>query len=68
MYAVPQTEQKINTQNACLKTPQKYKMKVIQSAYKEPTYKELLVIRNWFSFTNIYHETSSLYVYKELRL
>jgi len=46
MYAVPQTEQKINTQNACLKTPQKYKMKVIQSAYKEPTYKELLVIRN----------------------
>jgi len=40
----------------------------VQSAYKEPAYKELLVIRNLFSFHNLYQGTSSLYVYKELRL
>jgi len=37
----------------------------VMSAYKEPAYKELLVIRNWFSFPNPKQETSSLYVNKE---
>jgi len=52
---------------------QLYKLKtlasiIVKSTYKEPAYKELPVIRNWFSFPNLYHETSSLYVYKELML
>jgi len=40
----------------------------VKSAYKEPAYKELPVIRNRFSFPNLYQKTSLLYVYKELRL
>ena len=45
----------------------------VKSAYKEPAYKELSVIRNWFSFPNLNQETSnqgtsSLYVCKEFRL
>jgi len=33
----------------------------VKSAYKEPAYKIILLIRNRFSFPNIYQETSSLY-------
>ena len=40
----------------------------VESAYKEPAYKELPVIRNWFYFPELYQGTSSLHVYKELRL
>ena len=40
----------------------------VKSAYKEPAYKELPVIRNWFLFSNPYQETISLYIYKELWL
>ena len=32
----------------------------VMSAYKEPAYKELLVIRNLFLFPNHYQGTSSL--------
>jgi len=38
------------------------------SAYTEPAYKELPIIRKWFYFTNLYQGTSSLYVYKELHI
>ena len=39
--------------------------KVVQkSAYKEPAYKELLVIRNWFLFPNLY---TSLVCYTLIR-
>jgi len=38
------------------------------STYKKPAYKELLVIRHWFLFSYLYQGTSSLYVYRELRL
>ena len=40
----------------------------VKSAYKEPAYNELPVIRNWFLFPNLYQGTSLLYIYKELRL
>ena len=45
----------------------------VKSAYKEPAYTELAytkltVVRNWFSFPNLYQGTSSLKVYKELLL
>jgi len=40
----------------------------VESANKEPTYKELPVIRNYFYFPNLYQGTSSLHVYKELWL
>jgi len=42
----------------------------VESAYKEPAYKELPVIRNWFYFPELYQGTtcSSLHVYKKLRL
>jgi len=40
----------------------------VKSAYKEPAYKDLPVIRIWFLFPNLKQETSSPYVYKELRL
>jgi len=36
----------------------------VKSACKEPAYKELLVIRNWFSFPNIYQGTIVLDVNK----
>jgi len=39
----------------------------VESAYKEPAYKELPVIRNWFYFPELYQGTRSLHVYKELR-
>jgi len=42
----------------------------VKSAYKEPAYKELPVIRNWFSLPNLYQGTtkhSSLYLSKELQ-
>jgi len=40
-----------------------------KSAYKEPAYKELPLIKNWFSFQSQYLQgTSSLYVYNEPRL
>jgi len=37
----------------------------VKSAYKEPAYKELLVVRNWFSLPNLYLGIGSLNVYKE---
>ena len=40
----------------------------VEFDYKEPTYKELSVIRNWFSFHNLKEGTSLPYAYKELRL
>ena len=40
----------------------------VKSAYKEPAYKELPVIRNWFAFPNLQQGISSLYDFKELRL
>ena len=40
----------------------------VKSAYNEPAYKELQIIRNKFAFPNLFQGTSSLYVYKELRL
>jgi len=40
----------------------------VKSTYKEPAYKELPVIRNWFSFPNRYQGNSSLYVDKKLQL
>jgi len=40
----------------------------VKSAHKEPANKELPVIRNWLLFLNLYQGTSSLYIYKELRL
>jgi len=43
-------------------------LSAVKSTYKEPAYKELLVIRNWFQFLNHYQGTSSIYVYKELWL
>jgi len=40
-----------------------------EHAYKELVYKEqLLVIRNWFLFHNLYQGTSSMFDYKELWL
>jgi len=38
------------------------------SANKEPAYKELPVIENWFSILSFYQGISTLHVYKELRL
>jgi len=40
----------------------------IEFAYKEPTYKELPVIRNWLPFSNLKQGTSLLYAYKEILL
>jgi len=44
-----------------------WKHNTVRSAYKEPAYKEMLDIRNWFSFSNLEQGTSTLYIYKELR-
>jgi len=40
----------------------------VKSAYKEPAYKDLPVIRNWITLPNLYEETSSLNVNREFRL
>ena len=40
----------------------------VNSAYNEPAYKKLLVIRNCCSFPNLYQGTSLFYVYQEHRL
>jgi len=45
-----------------LKQNKKY---TVKSPYKEPAYKELLVIRNRFPFPNLYQGTSLLYAYKK---
>ena len=41
--------------------------RTVKPGYKELAYKELPVIRNRFSFPNVYQWTSSFYVYKKLR-
>ena len=57
-----------NGQNETVDTETNVFDNTVKSAYRKSAYKKIPVIRYWFSFPNHYQGTSSLYVYKELRL